>query len=436
MSLRLRLLAIIGLSFTLLWSAASVWMFIDLRQEFRDTLDERLAASASMVAGLISQLPSMPETSVSEPRGLLEVVSKDGVACEIRLLRGDLIARTGNTPEGLGMTRAGYGTRTIDGTQWRSFTLEQDGVRVTTADRVDQRASLLRDIVLAAALPFLIAMGGSMAVLWFGVRRGLAPLEAIRKALGERRPDALHPIAEAPVPTELTPLVHTINVLLERVQGAIDRERRFTGDAAHELRTPLTAVKTHIQVARLSGANDNATALAHAEEGVRRLQRTLEQLLTLARVEGPFSFENGEAATVRSIVQLAMDEIYADNRKRVIENGVDSEATVSVPPALAVIALRNLLDNALRYSPADKPVTLRVLGSSASIAFEVLDEGPGLDKEELNQATCRFWRKGAGQGSGLGLSIVNAIVAQHGGALELHARQKHGLAAVLRLPRP
>jgi len=438
MTLRLRLLAIIGLSFTVLWAAASVWMLLDLRTEFRDTLDERLATSARMVAGLITQMPQAPSPTASPaaspPRAVLDVVAKDGVACEISLLHGELIARTHNSPGKLSVVDSGYANRSVQGVQWRTYTLQQGDIRITTADRIDRRFALLCDIVLAMAVPFVVAIVGSLGALWFGIRRGLAPLEAIRKALADRKPETLHPLPATTVPAELAPLVSTINLLLERVRHAIERERSFTGNAAHELRTPLTAVKTHLQVARLAEGDDARLALGHAEEGVLRLQRTLEQLLMLARVEGPFPFGDDERISVAEIVQLAVRELPAEARRRIVIDDACAETMLAAPPTLAANALRNLLDNALRYSPAATPVTLHVARSDGSVAFRVADEGPGMSAGDRNQATRRFWRQGRGQGSGLGLSIVDAIAKRCDGELRLAARTEGGMTAEIRLP--
>ncbi len=435
MTLRLRLMMIIGLSFTVLWGATSVWMFVDVRAEFRDALDERLAASARMVAGLVSQLPESPLAASSRPHDVLDVIAKDGVACEVRLLRGEVIARTLDSPGGLGLASIGYSTRTINGQQWRSYTLEQGGKRVTTADRLDRRQALLRNIILATVVPFLVAMGGGLVVLWLGIRRGLEPLESIRQTLAERQPDAVTPLPPTQVPGELAPLVRTINLLLDRTQSMIERERRFTGDAAHELRTPLTAVKTHIQVARLATGDETAKALENAEEGVQRLQHTLEQLLMLARVEGPFSFDGEETASASELAKLAINEISPDLRKRIALDEIDSHHQIAIPRILAVTALRNLLDNALRYSPHDTPVTLRLTESADSFSFSVFDEGPGMNGEGRCRATQRFWRQGSGQGSGLGLSIVDAIVKRFGGEFELAARPEGGMMARINFPR-
>lgn len=439
MTLRVRLMLIIGLSCSILWSVTSIWMFLGVRTQFRDTLDERLAASAHMVAGLVAQLPGKAGTLSFEPRNLLEPVAKDGLACEVRLRRGDLVARTQNSPEELGDAAAGYSTRTIQGERWRSYTLEQDGRRITTADRINKRHALLGDIIFATVLPFVIAMLGSLFVLWFGIRRGLKPLESMRQAMASRKPDAVEPLPAGGVPAELAPLLQTINLLLDRTQCAIERERRFTGDAAHELRTPLTAVKTHIQVARLTAgdehaASEHAASLQRAEQGLQRLQHTLEQLLMLARVEGPFFLDGEKTTKALEIAEAAIHEIAAEQRERIVFEKTACAQEIAVPPMLMMTAIRNLLDNALRYSPESKPVMFCLSEAQGMVRYSVRDHGPGLNMSDAERAAQRFWRKGGGQGSGLGLSIVDAIVKRFGGRLRLSAHPEGGMLAEIEVP--
>ncbi|HEY1043315.1 MAG TPA: ATP-binding protein [Telluria sp.] len=436
-TLRLRLVLAIGASFALFWTISSVWTLIDLRNEFRSALDERLAASARMVAALVADAPQLASRKPAPgTMSLPQVLRTDSVACEIRLLRGDILARTGNSPGHLGRVTPGFRTRTIDGVTWRSYTIEQNGVRITTADKVERRQQLFRDIALAAFVPFLIAMVAALIALWFAVRRCLRPLERVRGALAARDPAALEPLPEAGLPQELAPLVGTVNSLLARISRAIERERRFTGDAAHELRTPLTAVKTHIQVARLSeGGADAVLSLEQAEQGVRRLQGIIEQLLMLARVEGSVSFDADEQLDAGSVAAQAVAQLPAAQAARIalVDEGGGTR-TLQVPASLAVTALRNILDNALRYGAPEGPVSLRIEPGEQAVAFVVEDQGAGMSAADIGKAGERFWRKGNGQGSGLGLSIVAAIAARFGGAWQLSPRAGGGLAARLSFP--
>lgn len=433
MTLRLRLLLTIGASFAVFWALSSVWMLVDLRKEFHDTLDERLAASARMVAALAADSPQL--ASAAPLRALPYLARNDGVACEIRLLRGGILGRTQNSPQRLGLGEPGFRLRTIDGVSWRSYTLDQDGIRVTTADLVSRRSQLLHDIVLATLVPFMIAMAATLAALWFAIRRALRPLESIRGALAARAPDALQPLPEHGLPGELAPLVGTVNKLLGKIERAIERERRFTGDAAHELRTPLTAVKTHIQVARLAGVGAGADhALGQAEEGVRRLHNTIDQLLMLTRLEGPFAFEDDRGGA-RAVARGAFKQLsgFAAGRLTLVDDSA-SDVALLVPVSLATTALRNLLDNALRHGGDNGAVVLRIERSAHAACFIVEDGGAGMSEADIGRAAQRFWRKGSGRGSGLGLSIVDAIVSRYGGALQLQTAASGGLVVRMTLP--
>jgi two-component system sensor histidine kinase QseC len=450
MTLRLRLVAIIGLSLAVLWSVVALWMFMDVRDELRTALDERLAASARMVAGLVSRLPPEHLQVGAPPASPLDVVARDGLACEVSLVRGEVtiqaIARTAASP-GLADATLGYSTRMFGGKLWRTYVLREGGVRIATADRLDARDGLLREIALTAAVPFAVAMAGSLLLLWIGVGRGLRPIERVRTALLNRRPDADTPLPDFKAPPELQPLIDTIARLLLRVQEAIVRERRFTDDAAHELRTPLTAIKTHLQVLRLACREGElggtaSEALANAQSGVGRLHRTLEQLLLLARLEGPANPVEPEKIDPLHAARQAMADASlgdehggTDGARRIELQAPPSGARLAVPEALLVSALRNLLDNALRHSPAQGVVVLRIDRSQGDVVFSVLDEGLGMTPSEQALAVQRFWRRGgAGTGSGLGLSIVDAIARRHGGELRLSQRRGSGMQAQLRFP--
>jgi signal transduction histidine kinase len=328
----------------------------------------------------------------------------------------------------------GFFDREIKGEHWRSYTLETNSLRVTTADRLIERDTLLRNVMLAAVVPFVVALIGSLVVLWFGVGSGLLPLERLRQVLASRTPDALTPIQNVPMSRDLLPLVNTLNHLLARMNETFNRERRFTSDAAHELRTPLTAIKTHLQVARITHGKDTEEAMDYAEEGVARLQHTLSQLLTLSQVEGAFSWDDGRVAEAHEVARLAMRDAAPDAPERIVLDNEGNGAELALPQALAVTALRNLLDNALRHSPEENSVRLAVRCAPETVSFSVFDRGPGLGDDELVLATQRFWRHGSGRGSGLGLPIVAAIAKRFGGSLELLQRPEGGLEAKLMLP--
>ncbi|GLZ86502.1 two-component sensor histidine kinase [Metapseudomonas resinovorans] len=432
MSLRLRLTLMLGSAFVLLWTLAATWMLFDLRNEMMRSLDERLGASARMVAGLLEQLPQpVASDGTRTPISAERLGIPNGMACQVSSLRGEVLARSHAAPgQQLDAERAGFHDQMIDGVPWRSFTLLHGELRVTTADRLDERATLGRSVLLAAAVPMVVALLGSLGLLWLGLGRGLAPLQRIREALTRRSADSLQPLQVGALPGELQPLVETQNQLFQRIAQALERERRFTGDAAHELRSPLTAIKTHLQVARMTQGAAVDQALANAEAGADRLQRTLEQLLLLARVEGSLDFDEGLQCTAAEAARLAIEDAGPGGRERIELELPDDlpAAPLDIPIALAVAALRNLLENALRHSDAQVKLALERHGDR--VCFNVCDRGPGLPVEKLARMGQRFWRSADSGGSGLGLSIVQAIAERCGCTLEF-ANTEDGLEVML-----
>lgn len=301
---------------------------------------------------------------------------------------------------------------------------------------------MVKELILSAGLPFVVALFGSLTVLWIGITHGLAPVERIRLLLARRRPGDDSPLPKVKAPVELHPLVHTIEQLLERLQAAILRERRFTDSAAHELRTPLTGIKTHIQVAKLASQRPGegaalGAALVKADEGVQQLQNILERLLELARLEGqPIGMESSDPVDAVYAAIQAVQPLYGDAASRVIVQGAADAHEVRVARPLLLAALTNLIDNAIRYAPENTPIAIHIeTQNDGTLRISVLDEGPGLDAEDRTQAVNRFWRGDIKiPGNGLGLSIVDAIARRHGGALELLERDGPGLEARLVLP--
>lgn len=432
MSLRARLLLTLGITLVLLWGVAAAWLLSDLQASFVRTLDQRLAQSARMVAGLVHQLP--PEVWEQNMTAALSIPPIEGLACQVHSPRGEIIARThANMEAVLAPGQHGHSYRQEGETTWRVFTYERGGLIITTADRMDERNLLLGGIVRVAVVPFVVALVGSLVALWIGVWRGLAPLSRLRASLASRHPEALAPVSTYGVPKEIKPLIDTLNGLLVRVQQTLVREQRFTNDAAHELRTPLTAIKTHLQVAQRAEGPLAREALSHAEEGVVRLADTLDQLLTLARVEGRMRFDDGEPCSVGPVVELAVTDSVVDPAQCRVPEALP-DVQLAMPRELAITALRNLLDNAVRHGPANALIHLSVQRLGGRVTFTVADEGPGVDDATLKQLTQRFWRASKHQGSGLGLAIVAAIAERFGGSVHFANAPTGGFLAHLTVP--
>lgn len=437
MSLRSRLSLILGSSFILLWALAAAWMLCDLQQNLSRSLDERLAASARLVVSLIHLSPSPirePNLSNSALLNVDKVVLSSGMACQVSSIRGEILVRSHNSPgETIGDLGEGFHDQIADGVEWRTFTLQVEGIRISTADRVDQRQDLKYSILLAAAIPVLVALIGSLILLWIGVGKGLEPLLRIKDALVRRNADCLDPLDIRKLPAEIKPLVASQNELLARISQAIERERRLTGDAAHELRSPLTAIKTHIQVAQLTDGDTARNALVKAEEGTDRLQRILEQLLLLARVEGCLSFDDGIQTLPVDLAKQALADSAQHDAVTLSVHDEIARSPLKVPAVLATAALRNLVDNALRHTRPGTKVDVRIIKEGTMACFRVRDRGYGVPQIELSDITRRFWRKGHDGGSGLGLAIVEAIVVRFQGELSFQNLDE-GLEVTLKLP--
>ena len=440
MSLRLRAVLITGLSLLLLWATAATLMMRGVHSNLDRTLDGRLAMSARMVAGLLEQAPLAPSSATSDFSESVRLIGKDGIACDIRPLRGEVLARTANGPNSeFESLPAGFSTREVMGQKWRVYVLRTNGYQITTADRIEQRDTLINELLAAAGLPFLVALLGGLAALWIGIGRGLAPLKTLSQQLRAKHADDTSPISLSPAPSELHPVLSAMNGLLRRLARTLSSQRAFTDAVAHELRTPLTVIDTHLQVARISDGEDVMSSLASAEEGVKRLRRTLDQMMTLVRTEASTS-EGDECASVMDVVNGVASHAAGDSRTRLTIQSKGIDAGSAIPRSMLEVALRNLVDNALRYSPQGSSVELRVdfSGTVGFCRLQVADRGPGLSAEHAKQIGQRFWRGDQGRqysdGAGLGISIVLAIVERFGGRLDMKARDEGGLIAELLVP--
>ncbi|HJW11029.1 MAG TPA: ATP-binding protein, partial [Albitalea sp.] len=258
---------------------------------------------------------------------------------------------------------------------------------------------------------------------WWAVARGVAPLRQLGRLLAERQPQAVHPLVLADAPSEMTPMLDALNGLFERIAALMETERRFTADAAHELRTPLAAIRAQAQVAL--GESDDARrrhALQATLAGCDRTARLVDQLLTLSRLEAG---AGGTLASVdlRALVRRVVAEVapQAFGRQQTIAVDAAGPCAVQGNEALLAVLVRNLVDNACRYSPPGALVNVTVAQHAAHAQLKVEDSGPGLSEADMQRLGERFFRViGSGEeGSGLGWSIVRRIAAVHQATLRV-----------------
>ena len=303
-------------------------------------------------------------------------------------------------------------------------------VLVEVAETLDKRAQLANEIIRGVIVPQFVVLPITVLLVWFGLSRGLAPLDALRRRIRARAPDDLSPIDPRAAPDELTPLVVSFNELLTRLRGSIETQKRFMADAAHQMKTPLAGLRTQAELAaRQSDPEELRRSLRQISYASQRATHLINQLLSLARAEhqgqDPAAFGVVDlAAIVREVVQDSVPEAIAQG----IDLGFESpEAPVRiVGGALQLGELaRNLIDNALRYTPQGGTVTARVQ-PGVRAAFEVEDTGPGIPESDRKLVFERFYRVLGTEvdGSGLGLAIVREIVEQHEARISLSANPR------------
>ena len=330
----------------------------------------------------------------------------------------------------------GYSTVRHDGREWRVYTLVQGTHALQVAQAQGERDALATRTAIRTLAPFVAFIPLIGLLIWIGVGRGLRPLQTMSQAVAKRRPDAMAPLGERNLPDELKPLAGSLNDLLARLDAALSAQRRFTADAAHELRTPLAALKLQLDMARR--AADSAgreAAYDDLDEGVRRASHLVDQLLTLARIE-PEAMEAG--AVDCDLVDIAKEAIVS-RAALAASKGVDlglAQATPAVVhgnPASLGILLNNLLDNALRYTPAGGRVDVAVEREGDEAWLTVSDTGPGIPADERERVFDRFYRgKATEPGSGLGLSIVRRIADAHRATIALDESAGGGLRVTVR----
>ena len=455
----------------LVWAATAVTTWLDVRHELDELLDSHLAQAAALLvvqqareiedadepldapqlhryaprvafqvwhegrlAMRSANAPTVPMVALDAPAET--AVQPPGQSHESRTLGGlrddDDHARPRGNKHSDRAQRAegfmlGFHSVPLAGTDWRVFVAQgaERDVRVLVGEQVASRDAILWAVLRSTLKPMALALPLLALAIWWLVRQGTAPLRTLSRTLAARHPQALAPVVLDGAPTEMAPLLDALNRLFERITAMVDAERRFTADAAHELRTPIAAIRAQAQVALAETDDDaRAHALRATLVGCDRATRLVEQMLTLSRLEA------GAAPALVSLDLSALARrVAAELAPRAIQRqqtlSLDAEAPQPVQgnDTLLAVLLRNLIDNALRYSPAGAEVQVAVAATADGVCLQVQDSGPGLTEADRQRLGERFFRVlGSDQaGSGLGWSIVRRIAAVHGASVEVAA---------------
>jgi len=421
-SLRLRL----TLLFLLLSLAAWLFASVVAWQQTRDKLDKLFDTQQMLFAKRLSVM-KLDQLQSAAPQVTKKKIKHghlddDVLAFAIYSTDGKLLLHDGDNGRDIPYSwrRDGFddGQLRDDDDKWRFLWLTAPGgeYRIVVGQEWEYRQEMALEIITSQLTPWLVALPLMLLLLIALLTRELRPLKKVALALRTRAPDRADALETRGVPGEVRPLLDALNQLFARTHTMMLRERRFTSDAAHELRSPLAALKVQTEVAQLSDDDPTARAraLSQLHLGIDRATRLVDQLLTLSRLDSLEHMEDVETLELDALLQSAVMETYhsaqqagMDIRLHLNAHGVRRQ----VQPLLLSLLVRNLLDNAIRYSPPGSVVDVTLEANSLSVR----DNGPGVSDEALARIGERFYRP-PGQsetGSGLGLSIVQRIAALH-----------------------
>lgn len=334
----------------------------------------------------------------------------------------------------------GFSDIVLKGVRLRVYSLQTPERTIQIAQDLDAREARARLLAFNAVLPVLLLAPLLMLAVGWVINSSLGPLFRMRRQIASRPATDLSPLPRQGVPQEVQPLVDELNLLFARVGELLSAQRNFVADAAHELRSPLTALKLQLQsLQRAGSAAASAEATAQLQEGVERAIRLVEQLLALARQEDG-AHAQPESVALGEVAREVVAEQYAMAQARQIDLGIDEASqavSVRARHDAVCLLLRNLVENAIKYTPAGGRIDVAVLAQDGAAVLRVDDSGPGIPAAERGRVFDRFYRIAGSEqtGSGLGLAIVQAIASRCGAEVTLDAApQLGGLRAEVRFP--
>ncbi|ADU71254.1 quorum sensing histidine kinase QseC [Pantoea sp. At-9b] len=441
MSLFLRLTLGFVLLIMLCWGTASLSAWHQTRETVNELFDTQQMLFAKRLLAL--DPTTLHQTTLPKNNALLShhrgKQDDDALAFAIFSHDGTLLLNDGEKGRELQFDDGRDGFRNghlrDDDDRWRLLwlTSPDQRYRVVVGQEWDYRDDMTSDLAQSNILPWLIALPFMLtlllALVWFELR----PLKRLTASLHQRAADDATPLPLARLPKEVQPLVQALNGLFNRMAALVQRERRFTSDAAHELRSPLAALRVQSDVIQLADDDEamRNRALQQLDAGILRATRLVDQLLTLSRVEADDLRSEFQPTALAPLLQNLLAEHFSQAEEKHIDLQLHTTAqpVMNGHQLLLTLMMRNLLDNALRYTPDGGQVTVSLTAG----AMIIDDNGPGVSDEALARLGERFWRP-PGQtqtGSGLGLSIVKNIAQLHAIRVGFSQRTAGGLRVTL-----
>lgn len=328
----------------------------------------------------------------------------------------------------------GFSSIKARGTTYRLFSFDTGSQVIQVAQDERVRQSMAAKLALRTVAPTLVLVPLLMILVWWVVSSSLLPVRRVQQQVAARQADELGELAEDSLPDEIRPLVHELNLLFGRVTQAFDAQKNFVADAAHELRTPLAALKLQVQALRRAGDEASRdTAIARLNAGIDRATRLIEQLLVLARQQsGNQALADAQSVDMVALAKAVLAEMAPLAESKQIQLDADwqdnAPSWVSGQPDALRILLRNLIDNAIKYTPGSGQVRVTLATHSGATVLTVEDSGPGIAPEDRSRVLDRFYRVAGSEvsGSGLGLAIVKTVADAHRARITLDASDSLG----------
>lgn len=443
LSLRRRLLGGVCAAVLLLWVAAAWLSYSQAQDEAEELIDGNLTQVARLLLAVTLDNESHLENlaaHVARLRGTIDDAYDPPLEFQIGLGDGAILVKSDNAPPVPILGVAGFSDILRRDGSWRVLNVvsADEKIRVQVSYSIAMRDKAALELAAASVLPLGLIGPLLVFMIYLSIRGGLRPLERLAAQVGRRSVENLAPLDKDKAPAEAVPLVDALNRLLRRLDATLENERRFTSDAAHELRTPLAAVRIQTQVALASTDEvEHRHALQQVLAGAERASRLVEQLLRVARLDPLAQLPDPRTVDIASLARKTAENFTAPSNPRhadVLFDVADEPVRIEGDVDLLDMALRNLIDNALRYTPEGTPVTVVARMEDGSAMLGVRDAGSGVTADELPRISERFYRgKGTqAEGSGLGLAIVRRIAELHGAILEIANAGGGGFSAQLR----
>ena len=340
----------------------------------------------------------------------------------------------------------GFTSLQLPNSRWRTYAETRhlaatgENLVVMIAEPQPSRTETIELTFSATAWPLAVVLPLIVLGVYFALRRSLAPIALLTNQIRQRSAKQLEPIATDSLPSEMQPIAESVNQLMARIGESFEREKQFTADAAHELRTPLTALKTHAQVALHTDDDNQRRVTLHKIVGtVNRTSRLISQLLTLARLDPQAPHTYVDTVNLDSVVRQTVAELalFAESRGQQLQFNTEPQMEVRGSRDALSILTRNVVENAIQYTPNGQPIDVRIYRDGEHAVLEVSDTGPGIPDAAKSDVFKRFFRMPDSRvfGTGLGLAIVQRIVELHGGHIGLLNRDT-GTGLVVRATFP